>query len=267
LKLTRFIHGHTLRANNIRQHYLRFGGEGHPLILIPGIMTPAPIWDFVGDRLGVAYDTYVMDVRGRGLSETGDELDYSLDAYADDVAGLARTLGFKKYSIVGHSMGARIALRTASRHGDAIDQIVMIDPPVSGPGRRRYPVPLDRVVDRLAKAKRGELWEATKDEPFWSDHSKRVRAEWTHTCNEVAVLTTHRNFHDEDIFPDFGKTKVRTSLMVATRGGTIEQADIDEIKGRMPSIMVDRVEAGHMIPFENEDGFFVSLGKLLGTKI
>ncbi len=262
-----FVHGHTLRANNIRQHYLRFGGKGSPLILVPGIMTPGPIWDFVAARLGSVYDTYLIDVRGRGLSESADDLDYSLDAYADDVAGLAGALGFEKYTIVGHSMGARIALRAAARHGASIDQIVMIDPPVSGPGRRRYPVPIERVLERLAKAKRGELWEFTKDDPYWSEHSKRVRAEWTHTCNEVAVVTTHRNFHDEDIFQNFATVKVRTSLMVATRGGTIEAQDIEDIKALMPSIVVDHVEGGHMIPFENEPGFFTSLGRLLGTKL
>lgn len=262
-----FLYGHTLRANNIRQHFFRFGGKGKPLFLMTGIMTPGVIWDFVAARLGNAYDVYLVDVRGRGLSETGDDLDYSLDTYADDIAGLADALRFEKFTVVGHSMGARIALNIAARHADRIDQIVMIDPPVSGPGRRKYPVPVESALTRVRLAKRGELWDATKDDPYWSEHSKRVRAEWTHTCNEVAVATTHRNFHEEDIFKLFPVVNTPTSLMVATKGGTINESDIEDIKALMPSIVVDFVEAGHMIPFENEKGFFESLSKLLGETI
>lgn len=262
-----FVYGHTLRANDIRQHFLRFGGKGDPLILVPGIMTAGIIWDFVADRLGAAYDTYLIDVRGRGLSEGRDDMDYSLDAYADDVAGLAKALGFDKVTIVGHSMGARIALRTATRHPSVPKEIVMIDPPVSGPGRRRYPTNVEDVMARLAVAKRGELWEASKDDPYWSEHSKRVRAEWTATCNDVAVRTTHNNFHLEDIFPDFPKVKCKASLMVAMKGGTILEADVAEIKSLQPKIVVDHVDAGHMVPFENAEGCFASLSKLLGKKI
>jgi hypothetical protein len=72
-----FIHGGNVQANGIRQHYLRYGGKGPALILIPGITSPAITWGFVAERLGEHFDTYVLDVRGRGLSSTGPELDYS----------------------------------------------------------------------------------------------------------------------------------------------------------------------------------------------
>ncbi|NBS56688.1 MAG: alpha/beta hydrolase, partial [Betaproteobacteria bacterium] len=88
-----FLYGAHVRSNGIRQHYLRFGGRGTPLILVPGIVSPAALWAFVGERLGQTYDTYVMDVRGRGLSESGPHLDYGLGACADDVIAFARTLG------------------------------------------------------------------------------------------------------------------------------------------------------------------------------
>jgi N-formylmaleamate deformylase len=263
-----FIDGNTVRANDIRQHYLRYGGKGTPLILVPGIVSPAPLWSFVGERLGKAFDTYIVDVRGRGLSETGDGLDYSLDAYAADVNGLAQKLGLEKYILLGHSMGARIAIRTARLYGDMLERIVLVDPPVSGPGRRPYPVILANVLGMLEKACRGELWEATKANSTWTEHSTRVRAEWLHTCNKVAVETTHRNFHEEDIFPDLPHIKVPSNLIVAGKGGTIQPPDVEEIRKLAPSMSIDYVEtAGHMIPFEDFEGFFTAVSKVLGTKL
>src|SRR5690606_19821174 len=118
-------------------------------IAIPGIITPAAVWGFVAERLGRSFDTWLLDVRGRGLSEAGPHLDYGLDACADDVIALADALGLARYAILGHSMGARIAIRAARRAGAALERIVLVDPPVSGPGRRPYPVPLARVLDLL----------------------------------------------------------------------------------------------------------------------
>lgn len=69
--MSRFLYGANVQANGIRQHYLRYGGQGPALILIPGITSPAITWGFVAERLGEKYDTYVLDVRGRGLSSSG----------------------------------------------------------------------------------------------------------------------------------------------------------------------------------------------------
>ncbi|WP_310678047.1 alpha/beta fold hydrolase, partial [Burkholderia multivorans] len=145
-----FLYGANVRANGIRQHYLRYGGATGAratraaIVLIPGITSPAITWGFVGEVFGAAFDTYVLDVRGRGLSDASPTLDYSLDAQADDVAALVAALGLSRTSLVGHSMGARIAARAARRGIRGL-----VDPPVSGPGRRAYPGKLPWYIDSI----------------------------------------------------------------------------------------------------------------------
>ena len=137
-----YLHGGNVDANGIRQHYLRYGGQAgsraarDPVIIVPGITSPAATWGFVGERFGAHFDTYVLDVRGRGLSSASDALDYSLAAQAEDLLAFAQALGLRRYSVVGHSMGARIAIRAARRHAPGIARLALVDPPVSGPGRR-----------------------------------------------------------------------------------------------------------------------------------
>ncbi len=45
-----FLYGGNIFANGIRQHYLRYGGKGPAVILIPGITSPAITWGFVAEK-------------------------------------------------------------------------------------------------------------------------------------------------------------------------------------------------------------------------
>ena len=261
-----FQYGAQVRANGIRQHYLRYGGKGPVLVVVPGIVTPAAVWDFVGQRLGRDFDTYLLDVRGRGLSEAGPGLDYGLDACANDVTAFAAALGFERYALLGHSMGARIAIRAARRAGTALERIVLVDPPVSGPGRRPYPSRLPPLLDLLHAAYRGEAYAALKGPGVapWPEALLRVRAQWLPTCHEPAVVAAHRGFHDDDVHADLPHIAIPMALIAATRGDVIRDEDADELLALAPGLRIRRVpDAGHQIPIDNFEGFFAALDEVL----
>jgi len=106
--MTTYLYGGNVHANGIRQHYLRFGGKGDVVILLPGITSPAPTWNFVAERLGKVFDVYTLDARGRGLSDVSPLGDYSLDVYAKDVAEFVKVLNVQHYYVIGHSMGLEL---------------------------------------------------------------------------------------------------------------------------------------------------------------
>ncbi|MFF7708949.1 alpha/beta fold hydrolase [Pseudomonas sp. NPDC007930] len=264
--MSTYLYGGQVQANGIRQHYLRYGGQGPVLLLIPGITSPAITWGFVAERLGERYDVYVLDARGRGLSSSGPELDYGTDACADDIPAFAAALGLAHYHLLGHSMGARFALRAASRHPEApIGKLVLVDPPVSGPGRREYPGKLPWYMDSIAEALEGMDAEAMRAYcPTWTDAQRQLRAEWLHTCYAPAIRRAYDDFHAVDIHQDFPHAPQPALLMVAGKGGVIEAADEAEIAALKPGIEIRRVEgAGHMIPWDDFDGFFTALGGFL----
>jgi len=263
------LYGAHVRANNIRQHYLRFGGAGPALIIIPGISTSAAQWAFVAERLCSTFDVYILDVRGRGLSEAGAHLNYSLDACASDVVAFAEALGLKRYTLLGHSMGARIGIRAARWHTSEIDQLVLIDPPVSGPGRRAYPIPIEPILKLLHAAYRGEADAALRSPgaPKWPEAHIRMRAEWLHTCDERALIESHRSFHQDDIHSDLPKLTVPTALIVAGKGGVILPEDESEIRKRLPSVEIRRLEgAGHQMQIDDLEGFLSIVGEVVGPR-
>lgn len=270
-----FVYGGNVYANGIRQHYLRYGGsageksEYPAIVLIPGITSPAITWGFVGEVLGARFDTYVLDVRGRGLSSASDTLDYSLDAQAGDVVAFVAALGLSNFQLVGHSMGARIAARAATRFQRGLKSVVLIDPPVSGPGRRPYPSKLPWYVESMAYARQGIDAEGMREFcPTWTFEQRQLRAEWLHTCDERAVLASFNGFHEDDFFVDASRLRVPSLLMTAERGDVVRDEDVTELQSATPSMVHTRVaNAGHMIPWDNATGFYAAFGSFLGAPV
>lgn len=267
-----FLYGANVHANGIRQHYLRYGGEQagrDAVIIVPGITSPAVTWGFVGERFGRRFDTYVLDVRGRGLSEAGAELDYGVDAQAADVIALAQALDLSRYSLVGHSMGGRIAIRAAARQPAGLARVVAVDPPVSGPGRRPYPAQLPWYVDSIAMARHGMDGEAMRRFcPTWTDEQLRLRAQWLHTCDERAIRQSFDEFHTQDMHADLPRMNVPLLLVTAARGDVVQDEDVAEIQRLKPGTQHTRVaDAGHMIPWDNAPGFYTAFGDFLGAAL
>ena len=135
-----FLHGANVRANGIRQHYLRYGGKGRaPVVLVPGITSPAITWGFVAERFGQHFDTYVLDVRGRGLSEASADARLRPRRLRGRRGAFADALAATRYALVGHSMGARIGIRAARRQPRGLDAHGARRSTGLGPGPARLP--------------------------------------------------------------------------------------------------------------------------------
>jgi N-formylmaleamate deformylase len=243
-------------VNGVRLHYVHFSSGKSPLILLPGITAPAATWEFVARRLALHHDVYVLDARGRGLSEGGSDKSYRLDDYAMDVEQLVKQLDLRQPHIVGHSMGARIAVRLASTYPAVLGKLVIVDPPVSGPGRRPYPIPLEFYLDSLASVENGEGFDQMRKSFDWTDDQLEMRMEWLPTCDRTAIADSHRSFHEEDIHGDMPSITADTLLLYAERGGTVLPEEAEEICRLIPQCKSQRIDdAGHMIPWDQLDEF------------
>jgi N-formylmaleamate deformylase len=258
--------GRHIIANSVRLHFVRVGEGRPPLVLLPGITSPAVTWEFVAAGLAAHNDVYVLDNRGRGLSQGGPELGYRLDDYAADAEALISALGLKRPAILGHSMGARIAVRLAARAPTVVGKIVLVDPPVSGPGRRSYPIPLNYYLESIQAVSRGAGYEEMKKSLPWSDEHLQLRMEWLPTCDPTAVSESHKSFQDEDIHADLPKIEAETLLMYAEKGGTVSEADAEVFVAALRSGHKQRIDgAGHMIPWDQYDLFIGAVHAFLLT--
>ncbi len=251
------------QSGDVRLHYLEYG-EGPPVVVVPGITSPAITWGFVAEQLADEYRLLVLDVRGRGLSDrprTG----FTLPDYAADVAALIAELDLGRLTVVGHSMGARIAAAFGVLHEDESGALIVIDPPLTGPGRPQYPTSLEQFMEQLEKARSG----ATVDDirpyfPTWDDEQLRLRAEWLPTCDETAVRETWLNFHTEDIFDYLSKVTVPAMFMYGGESPAVSAEGAHEVHEANPAFeLVEIPRAGHMIPWDNMDDFLAATRRFL----
>lgn len=258
-----FVHG-----NGLKQHLLCYGNESHaPLIILPGITSPAVTADFIACWLAQRYRVYVPDLRGRGETDTPPAGHYTLAHYADDLAGLLDALGLGSPTLLGHSLGARIAAAYRVRHGAASTSTVLVDPPLSGPGREPYPTSRAAFAAQLDEAERGTTAdEVSKYYPNWPRRELELRAQCLSTCDKIAVLETHQGFHDEDFFEYWRKLDGRIALIRGAESPVVTQDGARELAENNPTIPISAVSsAGHMIPWDNFDGFRAAIDNALAT--
>jgi N-formylmaleamate deformylase len=240
-----------IRSGDLRLHVLDYGGDGVPVVVLPGITSPAITMDFVARELAGPVRPVVLDVRGRGLSDSASS--YSLEDYATDTESVITALDLERPVLLGHSMGARIAAVTAARRRVALRGTVLVDPPMSGPGRGPYPTPLAAFRSQLAQARRGtDAAEVAKSWPRWPHREQALRARWLASCDAVAIDATHHGFETEDFFDTWPSVPAPTVLVygmdspVVTADGAAEAA-----KTNPAARLVGVPDAGHMVFWDN----------------
>jgi N-formylmaleamate deformylase len=235
-----------VRSGDVALHVLDYGGDGVPLVVLPGITSPAITMDFVARELTDLVRPIVVDVRGRGLSDSGKS--YALEDYADDTVAVLDGLGLERPLLLGHSMGARIAAVVAAR-GVPLRGTVLVDPPMSGPGRGPYPTTLDAFLDQLEEAQRGtDADEVARSWPRWPRREQELRARWLSSCDTEAIVATHSGFESEDFFAIWPQVPAPTVLLYGGESPVVTVAGAAEAAAANPAArLVEVPGAGHMV--------------------
>ncbi|MGW7538118.1 alpha/beta fold hydrolase [Amycolatopsis sp. NPDC054798] len=230
-----------VRSGDLRLHVLDYGpADGVPLVVLPGITSPAITMDFVARELTDLVRPLVLDIRGRGLSDDGPS--YDLDAYAADVEAVIEQLNLSAPLLFGHSMGARIAAKAAlSARGT-----ILADPPMSGPGRP-YPTSLAAFESQLDQAQRGtSADEVAASWPRWPRREQELRARWLASCSRAAIAATHAGFESEEFLPLWENLPGPAVLLYGAESPVVTSADVAVLKKSVhPLAAVEG--AGHMI--------------------
>ena|SRR5829696_601739 len=102
-------------------------GEGpDPVICLHGITAQHRAFNAAARLLGPARGLVGVDLRGRGDSDKP-ESGYGLKTHASDVVRVLDHLGLENAVLLGHSMGAFVALKTALGFPEHVRALVMLD--------------------------------------------------------------------------------------------------------------------------------------------
>jgi len=103
-------------------------GDGDPLVLIHGLATTRAIWRHVAPRLAQRRQVVTLDVPGFGAARPAGR-GFDLDRVAAQLHGDLREAGLiGPFDLVGHSMGAAVALTLAACNPGALRSLVLVSP-------------------------------------------------------------------------------------------------------------------------------------------
>ena len=120
-------------------------GSGTPVLLIHGVGMNAAIWQAQIELMQDRHDLIAIDMLGHGNSPLPPE-NATLSDFAVQAIRLLDHLGLASVSIVGHSMGALVALEIALRASSRVSSVVCLN------GVFRRPEALAQAVRERAEA-------------------------------------------------------------------------------------------------------------------
>lgn len=98
------------------------------VVLLHGFGSSLQTWDAWAEGLAATHRVVRIDLPGSGLSPPDPAHDYRDERSLQLLLALLDHLGLPRVSLVGHSMGGRIAWTFAARHPERTDKLVLLAP-------------------------------------------------------------------------------------------------------------------------------------------
>ncbi len=141
-------------------------GRGRPVIFLHGWVGSWRYWIPSMQSASLSFRTYALDLWGFGDSAKNPSY-YSIEQQIGLVGEFLTAMGIGKIALVGHGLGAIIALIFTSRNPDLVDRVMAVGLPISE----------NAVHSRLRSSPPAELAEwllgrTAASEPVWAEVSK-----------------------------------------------------------------------------------------------
>lgn len=83
-------------------------------------------WEAQIKYFAKSHQVITLDLAGHGLSGA-DRDNFTIEKFADDVVAVVKTLGLSNIVLVGHSLGAAVAIETSLKAPDQVKGIITVD--------------------------------------------------------------------------------------------------------------------------------------------
>ncbi len=153
-------------SDQVKLHYQE-AGQGEAILLIPGWLMPADIWEPQFQELSKDYHVILLDPRSQGRSDMTHSGNDPLRR-SKDIEELLEYLHLNSVVLVGWSLGAFDTLAYLGQFGnDKLNALVLVDSPLGGPSApltQRSPFLKSFQIDRDS-ANRNYVWGLFKKHP------------------------------------------------------------------------------------------------------
>lgn len=240
-----------------------------PLLALHGWLDNAASFSILGNQLP-GYHLIAIDLPGHGKSvHRSPRSTYHLIDYVGDVLNAAQALGWKRFGVIGHSLGAGIASMVAGTVPERITELVLIDGigPISNTpddapkqlrqallqqreqGKREpriYP-DIETAID--ARQRVGNL-SSTSVETLVRRGLRKTAGGYSWRHDRRLTLPSPLYLTEPQVLAFLRSIAART-LLIKAIGGIVDRFGSIERIVSVPNISVVELEGGHHLHLEN----------------
>lgn len=243
--------------------YSRIEGTGSPLLIIHGFLGMSDNWKTLGSQYASeGFQVHMLDLRNHGKSFHSNDFNY--DVMSNDILEYCQEHNLDKVSIIGHSMGGKVAMLFATAYPERVNKLVVADI-----GPKYYKPHHDAIlaglnaVDFTAKPSRTEVEETLF--PYIPDFGTRqflMKNLYWISPGQLGFRFNLEafNVNVEIIGTALPEEAIFKNPTLFIRGGNsnyILDVDVSEIKKQFPNLQLATIpDVGHWLHAENPQLFF-----------
>lgn len=266
----------------IESYYVRlFGLEEGPshfkkpkLIFLHGLLGNSLNWLSIIKELKNHYEIAALDLQGHGKTLVKGK-DHSLKEFCKSIEFVTKELGWEKFSIIGHSLGARVSFVYGCLHPEKLEKMVFEDmgPHKTGEGSRRTERMISSVPVPFASKKEAKLFFTTTfEEKFgkvladymYSNIQKTEDGQFDWRFDKNGALSSLRIGEIHDFWKEFEAISCPNLIIRGENSEHLPKPVFEEmLKRNKASTGVEIPGAGHWVHFDNKDAFVAEIKSFL----
>ncbi|MCB0738184.1 MAG: alpha/beta fold hydrolase [Bacteroidetes bacterium] len=248
-------------------------GQGSSLIIMHGLFGSLDNWITLAKQFAQTRQVILVDLRNHGKSFHSSQMNF--DLMSADVVKLMSHLGISTASILGHSMGGKVAMQMAAKHQNSVETLIVAD--ISP---RKYQSRHNEIINALQSLNPAELTSRNEaDEQLMQkiesfgvrqfllknlSRTKDGSFEWR--MNLKGIVANYENIIDAvALEPTF---EWPTLFLKGENSNYILESDETEIWNSYPNAEIEEIShAGHWLHADNPAAFYKITEKFLTQNV
>lgn len=250
--------------------YSKIEGEGKPFIIIHGFLGMSDNWKTLGLQFAqLGFQIHLLDMRNHGKSFHSDEFNYEI--MVEDVKSYIDFHQLQHVTLLGHSMGGKIAMLFATLYPEYVEKLIIADigPKYYAPHHQSILAALN-AVDFSKKPSRSEVDEIISKyiSDFGTKQFLLKNLYWktpdqlgfrfnlpvfNEKISEIGTALPFENHFDKPVL-----------FLRGDKSDYILDSDFETIRHHFPLAIIKTIQnAGHWLHAENPTAFYSEVEKFV----
>lgn len=214
-------------------------GKGEPLLLLNGIESSSDYWQPLLPALAQDRSVIAIDLLGFGRSPKPLNIAYTLEDHALWLRQTIDSLGLKKFSIIGHSLGALVALTYAAQHKNQVKDLTLLSPVL---------IPKNGISNQILK----RIHFVDKIAEGSNIHSRIAKALGYKRMSQYMPLvrSVKNGVQHQNVPRLFDAIKyIPTTVLYGRNDTLIDKSYLEHVTRTLKKVTLVELNAGHNLPF------------------